>query len=179
MQTTDTPSARPPANHLARIAPHPSRRPTRIISRLEPGVCAARVERSRVVHCGSWPSIGFEAILLAMSPSVILVAILGLSVLVIVHEAGHYFAARFFGMRVTRFSIGFGPALVTYRPRNSPTTFQICAIPFLGYVMIAGLNPVEEIDPDDPGSYSNKSVFARIVTSFAGPFANYLAASLL
>lgn len=114
-----------------------------------------------------------------MSPSVILVAILGLSVLVIVHEAGHYFAARFFGMRVTRFSIGFGPALVTYRPRNSPTTFQICAIPFLAYVMIAGLNPVEEIEPDDPGSYANKSVFARIVTSFAGPFANYLAASLL
>jgi regulator of sigma E protease len=82
-------------------------------------------------------------------------------------------------MRVTRFSIGFGPALVTYRPRNSPTTFQICAIPFLAYVMIAGMNPAEEVDPNDPGIYSNKSVFARIVTIFGGPFANYVAASLL
>jgi len=63
--------------------------------------------------------MGFAAIFLAMSPTVILVAILGLSVLVIVHEAGHYFAARAFGMKVTRFSIGLGPALVTYRPRNS------------------------------------------------------------
>jgi regulator of sigma E protease len=114
-----------------------------------------------------------------MSPTVILVAILGLSVLVIVHETGHYLAARAFGMRVTRFSIGFGPALVTYRPRNSPTTFQICAIPFLGYVMIAGMNPVEDTDPNDPSNYSNKSVFARIVTSAGGPFANYLAASLM
>lgn len=114
-----------------------------------------------------------------MSPTVILAAILGLSVLVIVHETGHYLAARAFGIRVTRFSIGFGPTLVSYKPRNSPTTFQICAIPFLGYVMIAGMNPVEEIDPNDPGSYSNKSVFARIITIFGGPFANYLAASVM
>jgi regulator of sigma E protease len=114
-----------------------------------------------------------------MSPALILVAILGLSVLVIVHETGHYVAARIFGMRVTRFSIGFGPAIVSYRPQNSPTTFQICAIPFMAYVMIAGMNPAEEIDANDTGIYPNKSVFARIVTIFGGPFANYLAASLL
>ena len=102
-----------------------------------------------------------------------------MSLLVIVHEAGHYVAARAFGMCVTRFSIGFGPTLVSYKPRNSPTTFQICAIPFLAYVMIAGMNPAEEIDPNDPTIYPNKSVFARIVTIFGGPFANYLAASLL
>jgi regulator of sigma E protease len=114
-----------------------------------------------------------------MSASLILIAIFGLSLLVIVHEAGHYFAARAFGMRVTRFSIGFGPTLVSYTPRNSATTFQICAIPFLAYVMIAGMNPAEEIDPDDRELYPNKSVFARIVTIFGGPFANYLAASLL
>jgi regulator of sigma E protease len=123
--------------------------------------------------------MGFAAIFLPMSPAVILVAILGLSVLVIVHEAGHYFAARAFGMRVTRFSIGLGPALVTYRPRNSPTTFQLCAIPFAAYVMIAGMNPADEVDPNDPTMYTNKGVFARIVTIFAGPFANYVAASAL
>jgi regulator of sigma E protease len=114
-----------------------------------------------------------------MSASIILLAIFGLSLLVIVHEAGHYFAARAFGMRVTRFSIGFGPTIVSYRPKDSPTTFQICAIPFLAYVMIAGMNPAEDVDPDDPTLYPNKGVFARIVTIFGGPFANYLAASLL
>jgi regulator of sigma E protease len=113
-----------------------------------------------------------------MSIHLILISILGLSLLAIVHETGHYLAARAFGMCVTRFSIGFGPALVTYKPRNSPTTFQICAIPFLAYVMIAGMNPAEEVDPDDPTIYPNKSVFARIVTIFGGPFANYLAASV-
>ena len=114
-----------------------------------------------------------------MSASMILLAVCGLSLLVIVHEAGHYFAARAFGMRVTRFSIGFGPTIVSYRPKDSPTTFQICAIPFLAYVMIAGMNPAEEVDPDDPTLYPNKGVFARIVTIFGGPFANYIAASLL
>jgi regulator of sigma E protease len=114
-----------------------------------------------------------------MSVPLILVAILGLSLLVIVHEGGHYLAARAFGMRVTRFSIGFGPAIVSYRPRNSPTTFQIWAIPFMAYVMIAGMNPAEDIDPDDETIYPNKSVLARIVTIFGGPFANYIAASAL
>ncbi|MGD8861560.1 MAG: M50 family metallopeptidase [Myxococcales bacterium] len=114
-----------------------------------------------------------------MPAAQILVTVLGLSFLVIVHEAGHYLAARTFGMRVTRFSIGFGPVLVSYTPKGSPTTFQICAIPFLAYVMIAGMNPAEEVDPDDPELYPNKGVFARIVTIFGGPFANYLAASVM
>jgi regulator of sigma E protease len=114
-----------------------------------------------------------------MSASMILLAVCGLSLLVIVHEAGHYFAARAFGMRVTRFSIGLGPTIVSYRPKDSPTTFQICAIPFMAYVMIAGMNPAEEVDPDDPTLYPNKGVFARIVTIFGGPFAKYVAASLL
>jgi regulator of sigma E protease len=114
-----------------------------------------------------------------MPASTILIGILGLSLLVIVHEGGHYLAARAFGIRVVRFSIGFGPTLVSYQPKGSPTRFQICAIPLLAYVMIAGMNPAEEVDPQDPELYPNKSVFARIITIFGGPFANYLAASLL
>jgi regulator of sigma E protease len=114
-----------------------------------------------------------------MSASIILIAILGLSLLVIVHEAGHYFAARAFGMKVTQFSIGFGPSLVSFTPKGSDTTFQLRAIPFMAYVVIAGMNPAEEVDGNDEHLYPNKSVFARIVTIFAGPFANYVAASLL
>jgi regulator of sigma E protease len=110
---------------------------------------------------------------------VYLVTILGISLLVVVHELGHYLFARAFGMKVLRFSIGFGPVLARYQPQGSPTVFQVCAIPFLAYVMIAGMNPTEEIDPDDPSLYPNKGVIARILTIFGGPFANYAAASIL
>lgn len=114
-----------------------------------------------------------------MSVAYALIAILGLAVLMVVHEGGHYLAARRFGMRVTKFSIGFGPTLYKHRPKGSPTTFQIAIIPFLAYVQIAGLNPYEEIDPKDPESYANASLWARIVTITAGPLANYFFASVL
>jgi regulator of sigma E protease len=114
-----------------------------------------------------------------MSVAYALIAILGLAVLMVVHEGGHYLAARRFGMRVTKFSIGFGPTLWKHRPKGSPTTFQIAIIPFLAYVQIAGLNPYEEIDPNDPESYANASLWGRIATIAAGPLANYLFASVL
>jgi regulator of sigma E protease len=114
-----------------------------------------------------------------MSFAYALIAILGLAVLMVVHEGGHYLAARRFGMRVTKFSIGFGPTLWKHRPKNSPTTFQVAIIPFLAYVQIAGMNPYEDSDPKDPESYANASLWARIVTIAAGPLANYFFASVL
>lgn len=114
-----------------------------------------------------------------MSFAYALIAILGLAVLMVVHEGGHYLAARRFGMRVTKFSIGFGPTLWKHRPKNSPTTFQVAIIPFLAYVQIAGMNPYEDSDPKDPESYANASLWARIVTISAGPLANYFFASVL
>jgi regulator of sigma E protease len=114
-----------------------------------------------------------------MSFAYALIAILGLAVLMVVHEGGHYLAARRFGMRVTKFSIGFGPTLWKHRPKNSPTTFQIAIIPFLAYVQIAGMNPYEDNDPKDPESYANASLWGRIVTISAGPLANYFFASVL
>jgi membrane-associated protease RseP (regulator of RpoE activity) len=109
----------------------------------------------------------------------ILLAVFALSCLVIVHEAGHYFVARACGMRVTRFSIGFGPVLVRYRPRNSPTTFQVGVIPLFAYVMIAGMGPLVDEDPNDAALYANKGLLARIAVVAGGPFANYLAACAL
>src|SRR5271166_3784105 len=108
-----------------------------------------------------------------------LVAILGLALLMIVHEAGHYFAARKFGMRVVRFSIGFGPTLWKHKPKDSPTVYQVALIPFLAYVQIAGMNPYEESEPGDAGSYANASLWARAVTIAAGPLTNYFFASIL
>jgi regulator of sigma E protease len=109
----------------------------------------------------------------------ILLGILGLALLMVVHEGGHYLVARAFGMRVLKFSIGFGPVLWKYQPRGSDTVFQVALIPFLAYVQVAGMNPFEEVDPNDRSSYANASVFARISTIFAGPLANYLFASVL
>jgi regulator of sigma E protease len=109
----------------------------------------------------------------------ILAGILGLGLLIIVHEGGHLLAARASGMHVVRFSIGFGPALFRYQSKRSGTLYQVAAIPFLAYVQIAGMNPFEEIDPDDKSSYANASLLARVFAILAGPLANYVFASVL
>ena len=76
-------------------------------------------------------------------------AILALGVLIIVHEGGHFLIARLSGMRVDRFSIGFGPKLFSFK--RGETVYQIAAIPLGGFVQIAGLNPGEEgMAHDDP-----------------------------
>jgi regulator of sigma E protease len=131
------------------------------------------------------------------------VVALGLAMLMVVHEAGHLLAARAYGMRVTRFSIGFGPTFFKIVPKDGhywfttagdrvrfklfrhdeekhgPTIYQVAMIPFLAYVQVAGMNPLEEVDPNDKGSYANASLWARIVTIVGGPLANYLFASIL
>lgn len=114
-----------------------------------------------------------------MSFIALVLAILGLGLLMVIHEAGHHFVARAFGMRVLRFSIGFGPVLFRHQPRGSSTVYQIALIPFLAYVQVAGMNPFEDVDPTDEGSYANASLGARIATIVAGPLANYFFASVL
>src|SRR6516225_8926129 len=96
------------------------------------------------------------------SAALYVIAVLGLAVLMIVHEGGHYLAARRFGMRVVRFSIGFGPTIWKHQPKGSPTVYQVAIIPFLAYVKIAGMNPYEEQDPNDKGSYMNASLWGRV-----------------
>ena len=131
------------------------------------------------------------------------VGALALALLMVVHESGHFFVARAFGMRVNKFSIGFGPTFFKIVPkdgyywftsagdrvhvrmwkhdaeRHGPTIYQVGMIPFLAYVQIAGMNPLEEVEDQDKGSYVNASVLGRILTIFAGPLANYLFASVL
>lgn len=103
---------------------------------------------------------------------------LALSLLIVAHEGGHYFVARWCGMRVDRFSIGFGPALFKWTSKGG-TVFQFAAIPFGGFVEIKGMNIAEEVDPDDREAYPNRPVWQRIATIFAGPFTNYLFAVVL
>ncbi len=126
-----------------------------------------------------WPRCPWHAINDGVSLLHIVAGIMGLGLLVVVHESGHLLAARASGMRVVRFSIGFGPPLLRYQSKKSETLYQVALIPFLAYVQIAGMNPFEEIDPDDKTSYANASLFARVFAILAGPLANYLFASVL
>lgn len=106
-----------------------------------------------------------------------LIAILALGILVIIHEAGHFLVARYAGMRVDTFSVGFGPSL--WRVRRGETVYQVAAVPLGGFVQIAGLNPGDEISPDDPRAYNNRPAWLRFATIAAGPFINYMFAVIL
>jgi regulator of sigma E protease len=107
----------------------------------------------------------------------IVIAIVGLGLLVVLHEGGHYLAARLCGMRIERFSIGFGPTLIGFK--RGGTTFQIAPIPLGGFVQITGLNPHEEFDRNDPFVYPNRPRWMRMFTIVAGPLANFITAFLI
>ncbi len=108
----------------------------------------------------------------------ILIAIIVLSLLIFFHELGHFTAARFFGVQVDVFSIGFGKKI--YSRTIGKTEWSISAIPLGGYVKMKGQ---DDSDPSkvyyDEDSYNSKSPWQRIVILLAGPFANFLLAFLL
>jgi regulator of sigma E protease len=102
----------------------------------------------------------------------VVLAILALGVLVIVHEAGHYFVAKWSKMRVERFSLGFGPAVLKWK--SGETQFQLAPVPFGGFVQITGMNPHEEFDEKDPNVYPNRPAILRFLVILAGPAMNYV-----
>jgi regulator of sigma E protease len=108
-----------------------------------------------------------------------MLAIASLAFLIVVHEGGHYFVARWCKMRIERFSIGFGPGVLKHRSKTTGTIFQLAPIPFGGFVEIRGMNIAEEVDPDDAFAYPNRPAWQRFVTIFAGPATNYLSAVVL
>ncbi len=107
----------------------------------------------------------------------ILIAILALALLIVLHEAGHFLVARLCGMRVERFSIGFGNAIASFK--RGDTTYQIAPVPLGGFVQITGMNPHEDFDRNDPHVYPNRPRWMRLLVLLAGPAANYLTAVLL
>jgi len=106
------------------------------------------------------------------------IAFLILSLLIFFHELGHYSAARYFGVFVEVFSIGFGKKVTSFDFIG--TRWQISMIPLGGYVKMKGQ---EDIDPaarsDDDDSYNSKKPWQRIVILLAGPAANFLTAFVL
>lgn len=113
-----------------------------------------------------------------MSLLYILLAILGLGVLVFIHELGHYLAALWVGMRVEAFSIGFGKPI--YQWHMGKTEWRIGWLPFGGYVRIAGMEKEDGVNPEDisDGFYGKKPLH-RFIVAAAGPFINLLFAFLL
>jgi regulator of sigma E protease len=104
-----------------------------------------------------------------------LLAFLGFAALIILHEFGHFAAAKAVGMRVERFSLFFGPLLVKFR--RGETEYGIGPIPLGGYVRITGMNPNEDIPPEvEDRAYYRQPVWKRIVVILAGPFMNLLIA---
>lgn len=97
------------------------------------------------------------------------------SILIIVHEFGHFLAARHSGVRVERFAVGFGPALLKIKRKE--TEFLICLFPLGGYVKLAGDSRAECRGARDEFLSKAAGIKARIV--FAGPLFNYLLAFIL
>lgn len=107
-----------------------------------------------------------------------ILAVLGLGILVFIHELGHYFVAKREGMRIETFSIGFGKPLVSW-DRNG-VKWQIGLIPFGGYVRIAGMEKKGGLEPHQiADGFYGKKPFARIRVALAGPIVNIVFAFLL
>lgn len=107
-----------------------------------------------------------------------------LGVLVFIHELGHYLAARWRGVHVEAFSIGFGRALTSWTDRHG-TVWKLAWLPLGGYVKMHGQERPEEVTPEEraawrPGqTFHEKSVGSRAIIVAAGPVANFLLAIVL
>jgi regulator of sigma E protease len=107
-----------------------------------------------------------------------LLAFLGFAALVILHEAGHFAAAKAVGMKVERFFLFFPPKVVSVK--RGETEYGIGAIPLGGFVKITGMNPDEEVPPEDAHrTYYSAPVWKRIVVIAAGPLVNVVIAFVI
>ncbi len=102
------------------------------------------------------------------------VAVLGFMILI--HEFGHYAVAKWLGVRVEQFAIGFGKRLIGFR--KGETDYRINAIPLGGYVKMSGENPMDQ-RTDDPREFLNHSRWHRFLIAIAGPAMNILLAIIL
>ena len=111
----------------------------------------------------SWLQQGFVAVV----PFVVL-----LGILIFIHELGHFMVARWCGVRVEVFSLGFGKKIFSHK--KGDTTYCISIIPLGGYVKMFGEQPGESISEEDKKhSFTQKNVLQRIAIVLAGPLMNF------
>jgi len=108
----------------------------------------------------------------------ILYAILLFGFLIFIHELGHFIFAKLSGVKVLKFSIGFGPRLIG--KQIGDTEYLISAFPLGGYVQMAGEDPEDETEDDKPERlYKNQPIYKRAFIIFAGPLFNFLTAVVI
>ncbi len=108
-----------------------------------------------------------------------IVSIITLGILIALHEAGHFYAARRVGMTVKRFSVGLLRAIVSWTSKKTGIVYQIGILPLGGFVEIKGMNPFEEDAFTAKDSYQNMSIWRRYVVLLAGPVANLIVALVM
>jgi membrane-associated protease RseP (regulator of RpoE activity) len=108
----------------------------------------------------------------------ILIFVLALLFSIMLHEAGHFFTAKKFGMKVTQFFVGFGQTL--WSRRKGETEYGVKAIPAGGFVKIVGMTELEDVDPaDEPRSFRRQPGWQRIIVLAAGSFMHFVLAFVL
>ena len=105
--------------------------------------------------------------------------IVALALLIAIHEYGHYRMAVACGVKVVRFSIGFGPTLLRWQPKNSPTEFVLCALPLGGYVRMLDEREAPVAQPERHLAFNTQPLRSRALIVAAGPIANLVLAVLL
>jgi membrane-associated protease RseP (regulator of RpoE activity) len=107
-----------------------------------------------------------------------LIFLVALLISVMLHETGHFVAAKRFGMKCTQYFIGFGPTL--WSVHRGETEYGIKALPLGGYVKITGMTSVDEVDPEDePRSFRRAPGWQRLIVLAAGSFMHFLLAAVL
>jgi membrane-associated protease RseP (regulator of RpoE activity) len=106
------------------------------------------------------------------------VMVIGIIAMIVVHEGAHFVAAKGFGMKATEAFFGFGPRI--WSTTRGETEYGIKAVPLGGYVRIIGMNPFEEVPPEDEGrTYRNSVFWKKSVVVLAGVFSHFMMAALL
>ncbi len=114
----------------------------------------------------------------ALNALPVLLVIVALVVMVMVHELGHFMAAKLSKMKVTEYFLGFGPRL--WSIRRGETEYGVKAIPAGGYVRVVGMTTAEAIDPvDEPRSYRQSTFPRRFLVGVAGSAMHFVMAILL
>lgn len=110
-----------------------------------------------------------------MGPAIM---IIGVILMIVIHEGGHFVAAKSFGMKATEAFFGFGPKI--WSMKRGETEYGIKAIPFGGYVRIIGMNPFEEVDEEDEHrTYRAAPFWKKTVVVLAGILSHFVVAIIL
>lgn len=105
----------------------------------------------------------------------VIATVFGVGILVFIHELGHFMMAKKFGIRVEKFTFGFGPEIVGFT--KGETRYAICAIPLGGMVKMPGEDP--DNASGSPDEFMSQPWYRRLVIAFFGPFMNYVLAIIL